>query len=314
MALAVASISMPAAAQQAYPVKPIRLITPYSPGGVNDLLGRPVIQKLGETLGRPVLFDNRPGGNTIIGIQAVARAPADGYTLLQLSSSYLLTTQLLPVPFDAAADFTPVATLASTEFVLVVHPSLPVNSVKELIALAKARPGQLNYASTGAGGTIHVTSELFNMLAGVKTNHIPYKGNAPAIIDLMSGQVHLHFTAPIAVISQIKAGRLKAIGISGDKRAAALPRVPTFSEAGLPGFEARSWYGWLAPTGTPRPIIDRLSAEVARILALPDTREKLQSQAMEAFISTPEQMARLISADRARFAKIIATAKIKIEN
>ncbi|MGZ5162603.1 MAG: tripartite tricarboxylate transporter substrate-binding protein [Burkholderiales bacterium] len=166
----------------------------------------------------------------------------------------------------------------------------------------------------GTGGTIHVTSELFNMMAGVKTNHIPYKGNAPAIIDLMAGQVHLHFTAPIAVVSQIKGGKLKAISISGEKRAVALPQVPTFAEAGLPGFEARSWYGWLAPIGTPRTIIERLSVEVARILALSDTREKLQSQAMETFISTPEQMAKLIAADRARFAKIIRVANIKIEN
>ncbi len=313
-ALAVMLFSVLSAAQQPYPVKPIRVITPYSPGGVNDLIGRPVAQKLTESLGQPVLFDNRPGGNTIIGIQAVARAPADGYTLLQLSGSYLLTTQLLPTPFDAAADFVPVATLASTQYILVVHPSLPVNGLKELIAFARARPGQLNYASTGAGGAVHVISEWFKMMTGVDIHHIPYKGGSPAITDLMAGNVHLHFSAPITVVPQIKGGRLKAIAIGGEKRTAALPQVPTFSEAGLPGFDVRAWYGWLAPTGTPRPVIERLSAELARILALPDIRQNLQSQGMEPFVSTPEQMAKLIVADRARFAKIIATAKIKIEN
>ena len=313
-ALALALFTICATAQQAYPVKPIRVITPYSAGGVNDLIGRPVIQKLGESLGQPLLLDNRPGGNTIIGIQAVAKAPADGYTLLQLSGSYLLATQLLPTPFDAAADFTPVATIASTEYILVVHPSLPVNSLKELIAFAKARPGQLNYASTGTGGAVHVTSEWFRMLTGIDMHHIPYKGGSPAITDLMAGNVHMHFSAPITVVSQIRSGRLKAIAIGGEKRTAALPQVPTFTEAGLRGFDVRAWYGWLAPAGTPRPIIDRVSNELARILLLPDIRSNLQSQGMEPFVSTPDQMARLITADRARFANIIKTANIKIEN
>jgi len=308
-----AAISTLSGAQQAYPVKPIRVITPYSPGGVNDLIGRPVAQKLSESLGQPVLFDNRPGGSTIIGIHAVARAPADGYTLLQLSGSYLVTTQLLPTPFDAAADLTPVATVASTQYVLVVHPSLPVTSVKELIALAKARPGELNYASTGTGGAVHVATEMFKLMTGTDIHHIPYKGGGPAIADLMGGQVHLHFSAPITVVPQIRSGRLKAIAIGGERRSVALPQVPTFAEAGLPGLDLRAWYGWLAPTGTPRLVIERLSGEVGRIVLLPDIRERLQSQAMEPFVSTPEQMAKLITADRARFANIIKTANIKIE-
>jgi tripartite-type tricarboxylate transporter receptor subunit TctC len=312
-ALAALLLSVIAAAQQ-YPVKPVRVITPYSAGGVNDLIGRPVIQKLSESLGQPVIFDNRPGGNTIIGIAAAAKAPPDGYTLLQLSGSYLLATQLLPTPFDAAADLTPVGTVASTEYILVVHPSLPVNSLKELIAFAKARPGQLNYASTGAGGAVHVASELFAMMAGIKIHHIPYKGGSPAMIDLMAGNVHLHFSAPITVVPQINSGRLKAIAIGGEKRTAALPQVPTFTEAGLPGFDLRAWYGWLAPTGTPRPIIDRVSTELARILALPDIRQNLQGQGMEPFVSTPDQMTKLIASDRARFAKIIKTANVRIEH
>jgi tripartite-type tricarboxylate transporter receptor subunit TctC len=301
-------------AQPAYPVKPVRVITPYSAGGVNDLIGRPVVQKLSESLGQSVIFDNRPGGNTIIGLQAVARAPADGYTLLQLSGSYLLTTLLLPTPFDAAADFTPVATIASTEYILVVHPSLPVKNLKELIALAKARPGQLNYASTGTGGAVHVTTELFKMMTGIDMVHIPYKGGSPAVADLVAGNVQLHFSAPITVVPFIRSGRLKAIAIGGEKRSPALPSVPTFTEAGLPGFDVRAWYGWLAPTGTPRPIIERLSTEISRILAMPAIRENLQSQGMEPFVSTPEQMAKRIAADRERFAKIVKTANIRIEN
>jgi tripartite-type tricarboxylate transporter receptor subunit TctC len=313
-ALAALFLSLVCAAQQPYPVKPLRVITPYSPGGVNDLIGRPLIQKLGESLGQPVLLDHRPGGNTIIGIHAVAKAPPDGYTLLQLSGSYLLATQLLPTPFDSATDLTPVGTVASTEYILVVHPSLPVSNVKELIALAKARPGQLNYASTGTGGAVHVASEMFAMMAGIKIHHIPYKGGSPAVTDVMAGNVHLHFSAPITVVSQIRSGRLKAIAIGGEKRASALPQVPTFTESGLPGFDVRAWYGWLAPAGTPRPIIDRVSGELARALALPDIRQNLQSQGMEPFVTTADQMARLIAADRARFAKIIKTANIKIEN
>jgi len=313
-ALVLALCATLAPAQQPYPVKPVRLVTPYSAGGVNDLIGRPVIQKLSESLGQPVIFDNRPGGNTLIGIHAVAKAPPDGYTLLQLSVSYLLATQLLPTPFDAAADLTAVATIASTEYILVVHPSLPVSTVKELIAFAKARPGQLNYASTGTGGAVHVAAEMFAMMAGIKIHHIPYKGGSPAITDLMAGNVHLHFSAPITVVSQIRSGRLKAIAIGGEKRMPALPQVPTFTESGLPGFDLRAWYGWLAPAGTPRPIIERVSGELARILVLPDIRQNLQSQGMEPFVSTPDQMAKLIASDRARFAKIIKTANIRIEN
>jgi len=307
-------LAMPTAAQQVYPAKPVRIVTPYPPGGVNDLIGRPVAQKLAEAVGQPVLFDNRPGGNTMIGTGTVAKSAPDGYTLLQVSGSYLLTALLLTTPYDAVADLAPVTTLASTEFVLMVHPSLPVKNVKELVALAKSRPGQLNYASTGAGGIVHVTSELFNQRTGVRIQHIAYKGGGPAITDLMAGQVHMHFSAPIAVVPQIRAGRLKAIAIGGDARSPVLPGVPTFAESGLPDFHVKSWYGWLVPTGAARTTVERISAEVARIVQLPEIREKLQAQAMEPFISTPDQMAKLIAADRARLAAVVKAAGIKVES
>lgn len=315
-ALAVVGGLLPAiaVAQQPYPVKPVRIVTPYPPGGVNDVIGRLVGQKLAEAFGHPVLLDNRPGGNTIIGTGTVAKSVPDGYTLLQVSGSYILTALLLPTPYDAAADLAPVTTLASTEFVLVVHPSLPVRSVQDLVALAKARPGQLNYASTGAGGIVHVTSELFNQRTGVRIQHIAYKGGGPAITDLMAGQVHMHFSAPIAVVSQIRSGRLKAIAIGGDKRSPVLPQVPTFTESGLPAFHVKSWYGLLAPAGTPRSIVERLSTEVSKIVLLAEIREKLQSQAMEPFVSTPEQMGKLIASDRARFIDVVKTAGIKVES
>lgn len=304
----------PAEAQSTYPVRPIRVVTPYPPGGVNDVIGRLVGQKLAEAFGHPVLLDNRPGGNTVIGTGTVAKAAPDGYTLLQVSGSYLLTALLLPTPYDAVADFAPVATLASTEFVLVVHPALPVRTVADLVALARSRPGQLNYASTGAGGIVHVTSELFNLRTGVRIEHIAYKGGGPAVTDLMAGQVHMHFSAPIAVMSQVASGRLRALAIGGERRSPVLPQVPTFAESGLKAFQVRSWYGWLAPVGTQRAIVDRLAGEVARVIALSDVREKLRAQAMEPYANTPDQMGKLIASDRARFAEVVKSAGIRVES
>jgi len=303
-----------AAAQQVYPSRPIRIISPFAPGGGNDIMARLLGQKLSDALGQQVLVDNRPGGNTIIGTEALVKSAPDGYTILLVGSTHVINPHLLPTPYDAIRDFSPVATLAASELVLVVHPSLPANDLRELIALAKSKPGQLNYGSSGSGGTTHLAGEFFNMLAGVSTQHIPYKGSGLALNDLLAGQVQLSYQSPSAVVGHIKNGKLKAIAISGRTRASALPQVPTFAESGLPGLEVGIYYGVLAPAGTPRPIVDKLSTEMAKILATPDFKEKLASQGVDPFITTPEQFAALIRTDMAKYGRIIKAANIKLEN
>ena len=300
-------------AQQTYPAKAIRFIVPYTTGGSSDVLARLVGQKLAEILGQTLVIENRAGGNTVIGTDAVAKSPPDGYTILQTGLPHVIIPLLFPTPFDAIKDFAAVATVVSTEYVLVLHPSLPANNLQEFIALARTKPGQLNYASSGSGGVQHLAGELFSMLAGVKLQHIPYKGGAQVVTDLMGGQVQLAFTNPANVISYLKSGRLKAIAIGGANRLPALPQVPTFMEAGLPAYDAKSWQGILAPAGTPRAIIDRLSTEIGKILAMPDIREKIISQGVDPFISTPEQFTTLMRADMAKYGKIIKLANIKME-
>ncbi len=307
------AIAAPVAAQQDYPSKPIRLISPYAAGGGTSIAARIISQKLSESWGQNVLVDNRPGANTMIGTEALAKSPPDGYTILISAATHVIVPLLFKTPYDVIKDFAPVATLTRGELVLVIHPSVPANNLQELIALAKARPGQLNYASTGAGSIQHLGGELFNIMAGVQIRHIPYKGSGPAATDLLGGQVQMFFSPPITVIQYIKNGRLKPIAITGEKRKSALPQVPTLTEAGMPGYEVRTWYGIFAPSGTPKPIIDKMSTEIARILALPDVVEQLVSLGLEPFISTPEQFATLIKADMDRYARIVKDAKIKLE-
>ena len=302
-------------AQPAYPSKPIRMIVPFPPGGSIDPVARLISPKLAESLGQPVLVDNRPGANGAIGTEILAKSPPDGHTLILLGASTHVTNALLVrnLPYDSFKDFAPVATVQRSDYVLVVHPSLPANTLKELVALAKSRPGQISYASSGNGNLNHLAAELFNMMTGIKTHHVPYKGGGQALTDLMSGQVQMHFSVLISAIPQIKSGRLKAIAIGGETRFAALPQVPTFTEAGLPGFSLRPWQGVLAPARTPRPIIDRLSIEIGRIVALPDIRERLVSLGMQPLISTPEQFAALMAEDLAKSSAVIKTANIGLE-
>ncbi len=307
------AIAASAGAQQDYPKKPIRLISPYAAGGGTSIAARIISQKLTESWGQQVIVDNRPGANTIIGSEALVKSAPDGYTIMIAAVTHVLVPLMFKTSFDVIKDFAPVATLSRGEFVLVIHPSLPVNNLQELLALAKARPGQLNYASTGAGSPQHLGGELLNILAGVDMRHIPYKGSGPAATDLLGGQVQLFLSPPITVMQYIKSGRLKALAITGEKRKSALPQVPTMAEAGLPGFEVRSWYGIFAPGATPRPIIDKLSAEIGRIVALPDVIEQLVNLGVEPLISTPEQFAAIVKADRDRYAKIVKDAKIKLE-
>jgi len=301
-------------AQQTYPGKPIRLIVPYPPGGGTDTLVRVLVPKMSERLGQQVVIENRPGGNTIIGSEALVKSLPDGYTILAVSASHAVNASLVPTPYDAVKDFAPVATLSSFGVVLVLSPSMPVNNLQELIALAKSRPAQLNYASTGTGGTQHLAGELFNIMAGVKVQQIPYKGGAPAFTDLIGGQVQMMFAVPTVSTQYVRSGKLKAVAVSGETRLRALPQVPTFTEAGLPGFDMTNWYGILAPAATPSAIIDKLSAETAKVLAVPEIKDKLLSQGLDAFISTPAQFATLIKADIAKFGKVVKAANIKMEN
>ncbi len=301
-----------AAAQQAYPSKPIRFISPYPAGGPAGELARIVGQKMTEHWGQPAIVDYRPGGNTVIGSEALIKSAPDGYTFMAMNTAHIINALLLPnLPYDSIKDFAAVGTISGTELVMAVNSSFPATTLREFIALAKSKPGELNYASAGAGGVFHLAGEMFNSMAGVKIQHIAYKGTAPGLTDLIGGHVQMSFFAPLAVVPHIKSGKLRGLAISGPARLPALSQVPTFTEAGLPGFDVRFWFGVLAPAATPKDTIDKLSAEIARILALPDIKENLRSQGMEPFISSPEQFAALMKADLAKYAKVIKAANIK---
>ncbi len=301
-----------AAAQHAYPSKPIRFISPYPAGGPAGELARIVGQKMTEHWGQPAIVDYRPGGNTVIGSEALIRSAPDGYTVMAMNTAHIINAHLLRnLPYDSIKDFAAVGTISSTELVMAVNSSFAASTLRDFIALAKTKPGALNYASAGAGGVFHLAGEMFNSMAGVKLQHIPYKGTAPGLTDLIGGHVHMSFFVPLAVAPHIKSGKLRGLAISGAARLPALSQVPTFTEAGLPGFDARFWFGVLAPAATPKEVIDKLSAEIARILALPDIKENLRSQGMEPFTSSPEQFAALMKADLAKYAKVIKAANIR---
>jgi tripartite-type tricarboxylate transporter receptor subunit TctC len=310
---ALALCACAAFAQQPYPSKPIRIISPYAPGGSTSTIARLIGYKMTESWGQQVLIDNRPGGSTVIGSEALVRSPADGYTLIVVTSTHTINANLMKLPFDPVKDFAPVSTLSNTGYVLVVHPSLPVKNLREFIALAKSRPGQIDYASSGTGGANHLATELLCMLAGIKMQHIPYKGGGPALTDVLGGQVQVHMNVPTNLLANIKNGRLRALAVTGESRLAAAPEIPTFAEAGLPQFTSGNWNGILAPAGTPRPIIDKLAAEIAKILQMPDIREKLQSQGVTAWINPPDRFAALIKSEIATFGQVIKSANIKLE-
>ncbi|MCC7079488.1 MAG: tripartite tricarboxylate transporter substrate binding protein [Burkholderiales bacterium] len=307
--------SVPALAQPAYPTKPIRIIVPFPPGGSTDPAARMVGAKLAEGLGQPVVVDNRPGANGAIGTELLAKSPPDGYTLIYLGGATHIVNALLvrSLPYDSLKDFVPIATVQRSDYVLVVHPSLPVANLKDLIALARARPAQLSYASAGNGNLNHLAAELFNMQTGIKTLHVPYKGGGQALTDVMSGQVHMHFAVVVSALPHLRSGRLKPLAIGGDKRFSILPAIPTFAEAGVPGFRLQPWQGFLAPARTPKPIIDRLATEISRIVALPEISERITGWGSQPMISTPGQIAALMTADYAKFAEVIKTANIKID-
>ncbi len=296
-----------------YPSKPIRMIVTFPPGGSTTIIARMIGQKLTDSWGHQVVVDNRGGGNTIIGTEAMVKAAPDGYTLLHVTSTHAINPSLLKTPYDAIKDFAPVATLVGTETLLVVNPQVPTNNLQELIALAKARPGQLNFASSGSGTSNHLALEMFSILAGIRMQHIPHKGAGPAVTDLIGGQVQVFANNALPLTPFVKGGRLRALAISGDNRLISLPEVPTFTEAGVSGFVANSWQGVMAPVKTPRAIIDKLTVEYARILRTPEVRDTLQKMGADPMIGTPEQFAALIKTDLVRYAKLIRDAKIKLE-
>jgi tripartite-type tricarboxylate transporter receptor subunit TctC len=302
-----------AAAQQDYPNKPIRYISPYAPGGSTSFIARLIGQQLTEAWGQQVIVDNRGGANTIIGTLLAVNSRPDGYTLVSLGGTLAGNHWLAKTPYDALKDIAPIATVSSYENVLVVPPSLPVNTVKELIALAKAKPGQITYGTSSIGGPTHLLAELFNTVAGVKTLHIPYKGGGPAVTDLMGGHIHFFFSNPVNVAAQIRNGRLRALAVTGQSRNGTFPDVPTFAEEGLPAMTLTNWQGVGGPAGIPKPIIDRISAEIRKLVARPDTKEKLNAQGSEPYYNNPEQTAALIRSDIAKYGKIIKDANIKME-
>ncbi|MFO1323129.1 MAG: tripartite tricarboxylate transporter substrate binding protein [Burkholderiales bacterium] len=313
---AFASVAATANAQAPYPNKPIRIVVPFPAGGTTDILARAVAQKLTETTGQPVVVDNRPGAGGNIGAELVAKSPPDGYTLLMgtVGTHAINASLYKSMPFDHVRDFAPVILVAGVPNVLVVNPSLPVNSVQELIAYGKANPGKLNFASSGNGTSIHLAGELFKTTTGVQMAHIPYKGSAPALVDLMGGQVQLMFDNLPSALPQIKAGKLRALAVTSAQRSSALPDVPTVAESGLPGFEASSWFGLLAPTGTPKDIVAKLNGEVAKWLATPEAKEKLASQgAIVAGGLTPDDFARHIAAETAKWQKVVKESGAKVD-
>lgn len=302
-----------ALAQQDYPSRPIRYIVPYAPGGSTSFTARLVGQRLTEVWGQQVLIDNRGGANTMIGTDAAVKSKPDGYTIVYIGSVLAANHILLKTPYDATKDIAPIASICHYENLLAVHPSLPVRTLKELVALAKARPGELNYATSSHGGSTHLAVELLNMTAGIKTTQIPYKGGGPAVADLVGGQVHFIMAVPVNIVSHVKSGRLRAIGVTGESRLSSLPDVPTLTEGGLPGISLQTWHGVAAPAGTPKAIIDRISAEIGKLVAMPETKEKLDVQGFVPFYSNPEQTAALLKADIVKYGKIIKGANIKGE-
>ena len=314
LAAACTAFAAPAALAQKFPDKPIRFIVPFPPGGGNDILARAIAPKMGEFLGQPVVIDHRAGAGGNIGTDLAAKSPPDGYTIVIASNQVTINPWLYAkLPFDIEKDFVAVAQAASVPMVLAVHPSVPANTLKEFIALAKASPGKFNHGTPGNGTPQHIAFEVFNHAASVQVTHIAYKGTGPAIADLIGGQVQSAIGTMASLEQHVKAGKLRALGVTTPKRSPAMPNVPTIAEAGLPGFEVPLWYSILAPAGTPKEIVARLSSEVARALAVPETRERLTAQGFDVNYLNPEQMSDLIRHDIARWQKSIKDIGLKLD-
>jgi len=313
--LAAALVYMTAAhAQPAYPQKPIRLVVPFPPGGGTDILARLFGQKMSETLGQQIIIDNRGGAGGTLGTDIAAKAAPDGYTLILVSGSHAINPGLYQkLPYDSVSDFAPITQIATSPGILVVNPSLPVKSVKDLIALARAKPGQINYASAGSGTPPHLAGELFKVMAKIDMVHVPYKGNAPAFTDVIGGQVSLIFPTMPSAMPFIKSGKLRPIAVTSAKRSPAAPDIPTIAESGLPGYEATSWYGILAPARTPPQIVARLHEVLVSVIGAPDMKDKLAAQGLDPVGNTPQQFAAVIKSEIAKWAKVVKASGAKPE-
>jgi len=298
---------------QSYPSKPIRFLVGFPPGGTNDIVARALAQKLTENVGQSFVVENRGGANTAIATEIAARAVPDGYTILLNAPGHATNPALMKLAFDPVKDFAFISLAAETQNLVAVHPSFPPRNVRELIAFSKKHPGEINYASSGTGTTVHLSAELFQFMAGIKWVHIPYKGGGPAVIELLAGQTSLMFANMPTVIQYVRGGKLRALAATGARRSSAAPDIPTVAESGIPGFEVTVWYGVSAPAMTPRAIVNRLNSEIVRALNSPDLRERLKSQGAEPVGNTPEQYTAFIQDEIAKWAKVIQAAGIKGE-
>lgn len=299
---------------QTFPVKPLRIISPFPPGGGNDTLARTIAPKLGENLRQNVIVDNRPGANTIIGSEVLARSAPDGYTLILLPNVHAINPSLYPkLPYHPIKDFAPISLVGTSPMVLALHPSVPAKDVRGLIALARTRAGQLAYGSSGSGSVGHMAGALFELLTGVKLQHIPYKGTAIMVTDVISGQISLTFGSALGVLPHVRSGRMRALAVTGEKRSPAVPELPTVAETGVPGYSIILWYGLIAPGATPVEIVGRLNGEIAKVLNDAEIRARLAAQGVDAAGSTPAAFAALIASDLKKYADLIKRAGVKAE-
>ena len=299
---------------QQYPTRPIRIISPYPAGGGNDTLLRIMGDRLGEQLGQRIIVDNRPGANTIVGTEILVKAPPDGYTFILVPNSFATNPSFYPkLPYDTMKDVTPVGQIAQSPQMIVAHPSVPVRTLKELLALAKAKPGDLSYGTSGNGSTGHLAGTLLSMMTGIQLTHVAYKGTAPAVNELVGGHIPLMVSSMIATLPHVRAGKLKIIALTTAKRSQAIPEVPTIAESGVPGYDATLWYGILAPPRTPDAVIKRMNAELGTTLKSPDIVEKLSTQAVEPHHTSPEQFAALIRTELAKWSKVIRASGVKAD-
>jgi tripartite-type tricarboxylate transporter receptor subunit TctC len=299
---------------QTYPAKPVKIIVPFAAGGPADIYARFLGQRLSESLGQPFVVEDRPGAGSVIGTDAVAKSPPDGYTLLMMSNTHTTNESLIPKkPFELMRDFVPVAPVNYSDLVMVVHPSVPANTLKEFIALAKEKSKSLNYASSGPGTPYHMAGELFKAMAGVDIVHVPYKGSSGARTDILGGQVQMMFDAIPTMAPNVRSGKVKALGTSGVARSTVLPEVPTIAEAGVPGYEATIWLGVMAPAGTPKPVADRLNAEIAKIVNSPEVKDAWAKQGAVPMTMTPDQFDKYLRADIEKWAKVVKISGAKVD-